>query len=78
MSLPSATNNVYASDGDYSDFIIVNWDPTNNTSSYKVYRDGVWLGVEDGASDYPEYIDDFIEAEFEHNYLINFHPRYSG
>ena len=63
MSLPSSTDNVYASDGDYSDFIIIDWNPSNGASSFIVYRDGVWLGVEDGSSDFPQYIDNFIEQQ---------------
>ena len=36
---------------------------------YKIYRDGIWLGITD-ANLSPEYLDYFIDYEFEHEYCI--------
>ena len=61
--------NVDASDGIYDNQVIVTWDETENTDSYKIYRDGIWLGIVSSSSN-PEYIDYYIELETIHSYCI--------
>ena len=65
----SPVNNVNASDGVFSDYVYITWTPSDNADLYKVYRDGIWLGITD-ANLSPEYSDYFIDYEFEHEYCI--------
>ena len=64
---PDAIDFVDASDGLFSDYVSVIWSSSENASSYKIYRDGVWLGV---SSDELEYFDYYIDVGYEHNYCI--------
>ena len=67
MENPNEVENVIASDGLYSDYVSISWNHSDNTDSYKIYRDGIWLGVLSSSSE-PEYIDYYIELETVHSY----------
>ena len=66
---PISVDFVDASDGSFEEYVYITWDPSENASSYKIYRDGIWLGIID-SSLYPEYTDYYIDYEFEHEYCI--------
>ena len=50
--------NVNASDGEFIDQIVIVWDTSDNAESYKLYRDGIWLGLAQSDSELI-YIDEF-------------------
>ena len=68
-SPPNPTSYVGASDGQELNSVIVDWDPVDNVSGYKVYRDEVWLGLV-----YPhqelEYLDIYADSGFIYDYCI--------
>ena len=66
---PGTIETVSASDGEYQDYVYVVWSASSEASLYKIYRDGVWLGVLDAEFDL-EYLDYFSDFGFEHNYCI--------
>ncbi len=69
MSSPDDVQDVEASDGLFSDYVVINWNMADNADSYKIYRDGVWLGIIDSNLDL-EYIDYYIDEQFVHVYCI--------
>ena len=64
---PESVESVDATNGLFQDYVFVTWEPSESASSYKIYRDGVWLGV---AESNLEYIDYYIDFGYEHNYCI--------
>ncbi len=64
---PGTVNLVNASDGLFSDYVSVIWSPSENALSYKIYRDGTWLGISNTEL---EYLDYYIDPGYEHNYCI--------
>ena len=69
LSNPASPQNINASDGLYNNQVIVSWDETSNTDSYKIYRDNVWLGL-NSSSDDTEYIDQITELGIIYEYCI--------
>jgi len=65
---PPSSNYVDASN-DQSEQITITWDATENTSSYRIYRDEVLMGMQSDNSP-TEFIDQFIEIGIEYNYCI--------
>ena len=66
-SAPDTVDFVDASDGLFNDYVSVIWSASEDVSSYKIYRDGVWLGI---GNDELEYLDYYIDIGYEHNYCI--------
>ena len=64
-----SVENVDASDGIYEEFVVITWDESENADSYKIHRDGIWLGIVNSNSDL-EFIDNYIDFGVEHNYCI--------
>jgi len=69
LSYPLPIQNVDASDGIYNNQVIVSWDENQNTDSYKIYRDNVWLGL-NNSSDDTEYIDQITDLNIVYEYCI--------
>ena len=69
LSLPSTVQNVDASDGAYNNQVIITWDQNDNADSYKIYRDNIWLGLNNSSSD-TEYIDQIAELDVLYEYCI--------
>ena len=69
LSNPNIVQNVNASDGTYNNQVIVTWNESENTDSYKIYRDNIWLGVNNSSSD-TEYIDQIAELDVLYEYCI--------
>ena len=67
-SNPDAPSNVSASDGFYTNVVIVNWDSVDNTEQYKIYRDGSWMGFVD--SEIFEYTDYIPEMNIVYEYCV--------
>ena len=61
--------NVNASDGEFIDQIVIDWDPSDNAESYKLYRDGIWLGLAQSDSELL-YVDEFADLYTNHEYCI--------
>ena len=59
LSQLEIVENVNASDGIYNNQVIITWNETENTDSYKIYRDNTWLGL-NSSSDNTEYIDQIV------------------
>jgi len=57
--LPPAPTNVQASDGTYTERIVVTWDPVPGATSYQVYRDRVQEGT------YPYFVGETNEPSIE-------------
>mgnify|MGYP001181604244 CR=1 FL=1 len=66
---PIPVDFVDASDGSFEEYVYISWSPSENASLYKIYRDETWLGIID-SSTLTEYIDYYIDYEFEHEYCI--------
>ena len=69
LSLPSAVQNVDASDGIYNNQVIITWDQNDSADSYKIYRDNIWLGLNNSSSN-TEYIDQIPELDVLYEYCI--------
>ena len=67
-SVPGSVANVNATDGDYSNVVLVTWDQSDNTEQYKIYRDGSWMGFV--SSNVFEYTDFIPEMDVVYNYCI--------
>ena len=67
-SIPYQLNEVASTDGEYIDKIITNWEPDLNTHTYKIYRDGTWLGIYTNGE--TEYIDYFVTLDEDYEYCI--------
>ena len=53
----------------YAASVIIVWDETENSDSYKIYRDNIWLGL-NNLSDNTEYIDQIAELGIVYEYCI--------
>ena len=69
LSQPEIEQNVSASDGIYNNQVIITWNENENTDSYKIYRDNIWLGL-NNPSDNTEYIDQVTELDIVYEYCI--------
>ena len=67
-SAPSVINNTSASDGLFENQIVISWDENSNTENYKIYRDNVWLGLNN--SNQTQYIDQFVDFGITYEYCI--------
>ena len=65
---PDPPSNVIASDGEYTNEVLLSWLGTDITDNYKIYRDGVWMGIVPG--DQLEYTDIIPELEIVYEYCI--------
>ena len=43
MPMPKPIDNIFASDGESSEYIFIQWDTISGDILYKLYRDGVQL-----------------------------------
>jgi hypothetical protein len=60
QAAPQAVDNLWASDGEFDDRVVVNWAENANTESYKIYRDGTWMGIQNtNQTTYTDFIIDF-------------------
>ena len=65
---PGTPANVSASDGEYSNEVLISWWSAVGTDDYKIYRDGAWMGIV--PSDQLEYIDVIAELDVVYEYCI--------
>ena len=65
---PSAPANVNASDGEYTSEVFISWSSSDIADEYKIYRDGVWLGIV--SSDFDQYSDIIAEVDVIYEYCI--------
>ena len=65
---PSSTSFVDASDGDYSNKVLISWASSVDTDQYKIYRDGSWMGFV--TPDVLEYTDIIPELGILYEYCI--------
>jgi hypothetical protein len=65
---PNIAENTLASDGLYENQIVVTWDENEDTDTYKIYRDGTWLGINNSTQ--TEYIDQFVDFGITYEYCI--------
>jgi hypothetical protein len=65
---PNVTSNVMASDGEYDDEVLISWSASAFVDDYKIYRDGVWLGIT--SFDQLQYSDIIAEVDVFHEYCI--------
>jgi hypothetical protein len=65
---PNAVENIVASDGLYDNQVVVTWDENDNADTYKIYRDGTWLGINN--ADVTQYIDQIGEFGVTYEYCI--------
>ena len=69
-NVPQAVEVMSASDGEFQDFIQIQWELINEESVvYKLYRDGIQLSVIGGNQD-PIYIDQFVEQNIIYEYCV--------
>ena len=66
---PSQIENVNASDGDYQNQIIIQWDQLSEEVLYKLYRDGIQLTVLSSNQELI-YTDQFVETQIIYEYCI--------
>ena len=69
LSYPEIVQNVDASDGFYNNQVVVVWDMNENAYSYKIYRDNIWLGL-NNSNDDTEYIDQITDLGIIYEYCI--------
>ena len=65
---PSVAENIMASDGLYDNQIVVIWDENDDTDTYKIYRDGTWLGINNSTQ--TQYVDQFVDFGITYEYCI--------
>ena len=65
---PTIPSNIHASDGMYSDEVLITWDGVDTADNYRIYRDGSWMGIV--SADYLEYIDVIPELDIVYEYCI--------
>ena len=65
---PASTSFVDASDGDYSNKVLISWASSVDTDQYKIYRDGSWMGFV--TFDVLEYTDIIPEMGIFYEYCI--------
>ena len=63
---PSVAENIMASDGLYDNQIVVIWDENDDTDTYKIYRDGTWLGINNSTQ--TQYVDQFVDFGITYEY----------
>jgi len=68
-SEPESVDNIYASDGNSSEFIFIQWDIVPGDILYKLYRDGVQLTLMSNNQDL-YYEDQFVESQQIYEYCI--------
>ena len=68
LESPSQPSNVSATDGDYSNQVLVNWTTVVGAEEYKIYRDGSWIGIVSGGL--TQYIDLIPEQATKINIVI--------
>ena len=68
QAVPQAVENLWASDGEYDDKVVVNWAENVNTESYKIYRDGTWMGIQN--MNQTTYTDFIIDLGISYEYCI--------
>ena len=68
-SEPEPINNVYASDGDSSEFIFIQWDAIPGDITYKIYRDGTQLTLISNNQDL-YYEDQFVNPQQVYEYCV--------
>jgi len=66
--IPTPTSFVNASDGDFSNQVLVSWTGTDATEDYKIYRDSSWMGIV--SADQTEYADVVAEVDVVYDYCI--------
>jgi len=69
LSSPDPVENVNATDGLYNNQVVVSWTENENADSYKIYRDNIWLGLNNSPYD-TEYIDQITELGVSYEYCI--------
>ena len=67
--VPNSVSYVEAMDGEELDEVLITWDAVSNVEGYKVYRDGVWLGLVYPHQDL-EYLDIYVDPGIIYNYCI--------
>lgn len=67
-TLPNPVENTMASNGLYENQIVVTWDENDDTDTYKIYRDGLWLGINNATQ--TQYIDQFVDFGVTYEYCI--------
>ena len=65
---PDSPSNVSASDGEYTNEVLVTWEGTDGTDNYKIYRDGSWMGIV--STDQLEYTDMIPELDVVYEYCV--------
>ena len=65
---PNIAENTVASDGLYENQIVVTWDENDDTNTYKIYRDGTWLGINNAIQ--TQYVDQFVDFGITYEYCI--------
>ena len=68
-SAPNPTSYVNASDGEELGEVLVDWSSVDNASGYKIYRDGIWLGLVYPHQDL-EYLDIYPDSGATYDYCI--------
>ena len=68
-SVPQAVEIISASDGEFQDFIQIQWELISENVIYKLYRDGIQLSVIAGNQD-PIYTDQFVEQNIIYEYCV--------
>ena len=58
-----------ATDGDEFDQVTVTWNSVENLDGYKIYRDGLWLGLVNSNLD-SEYVDQYVDPGVVYDYCI--------
>ncbi len=69
LAAPGASQNIDASDGIYNNQVIITWDINEDATSYKIYRDNIWLGL-NNTNINTEYIDQIAELGIVYDYCI--------
>ena len=68
-NVPNTINNISATDGDFQNQIIIQWDSLNEEVLYKLYRDGAQLSVLSSNQELI-YIDQFVDSQVIYEYCI--------
>ena len=68
-NVPQSVEIISASDGEFQDFIQIQWELISENVVYKLYRDGIQLSVIAGNQD-PIYTDQFVEQNIIYEYCV--------
>ena len=68
-NVPNPVGFINASDGEFQDYIQIEWEEVNDNLTYKLFRDGVQLSVI-GANQETLYVDQFVEPEIIYDYCV--------